>query len=80
MSGGNDSDKLALYKQGKKLVYKAKKLEKKNKVEKAKKIYFKAYDKFEKAYSKDKKNPDLWHVYRRECCETKNILTLRIKF
>ena len=59
MSGGNDSDKLALYKQGKKLVYKAKKLEKKNKVEKAKKIYFKAYDKFEKAYSKDKKNPDI---------------------
>ena len=29
MSGGNDNDKLALYKQGKKLVYKAKKLEKK---------------------------------------------------
>ena len=27
MSGGSDSDKLALYKQGKKLVYKAKKLE-----------------------------------------------------
>ena len=59
MSGSSDSDKLALYKQGKKLVYKAKKLEKKNKVEKAKKIYFKAYDKFEKAYSKDKKNPDI---------------------
>ena len=59
MSGGNDNDKLALYKQGKKLVYKAKKLEKKNKVEKAKKIYLKAYDKLEKAYAKDKTNPDI---------------------
>jgi len=59
MSGSSDSDKLDLYKQGKKLVYKAKKLEKKNKLEKAKKLYFKAYDKFEKAYVKDKKNADI---------------------
>ncbi|HIF61495.1 MAG TPA: tetratricopeptide repeat protein [Candidatus Pelagibacter sp.] len=59
MSGSSDSDKLYLYKQGKKLVYKAKKLEKKNKLEKAKKLYFKAYDKFEKAYAKDKKNADI---------------------
>ena len=54
-----DSDKASLYKSGKKLIIKAKKLEKKDKTEKAKKLYLKAYDKFEKAYSKDKKNPDI---------------------
>ena len=48
-----------LYKQGKKLVLKAKRLEKKNKIEKANKLYLKAYEKFENAYSKDKKNPDI---------------------
>ena len=55
--GGNDQANL--YKAGKTLVYRAKKLEKKNKIEKAKKLYTKAYNKFEKAYSKDKKNPDI---------------------
>ena len=60
MSGGNnDKDEISLYKSGKKLVLRAKKLEKKNKVEKAKKLYLKAYDKFEKAYAKDKKNADI---------------------
>ena len=54
-----DKDEVSLYKSGKKLVLKAKKLEKKNKVEKAKKLYLKAYDKFEKAYAKDKKNADI---------------------
>ena len=58
-SGSSSSDKKDLYKEGKSLVYRAKKLEKKNKEEKAKKIYLKAYKKFEKAYSKDKKNPDI---------------------
>jgi len=53
------SDKTNLYKTGKKLVYKAKKLEKKNKKEKAQKLYLKAYNKFEQAYAKDKKNPDI---------------------
>ena len=57
-SSGSDG-KENLYKSGKKLVYRAKKLEKKNKVEKAKKLYLKAYKKFEKAYSKDKKNADI---------------------
>mgnify|MGYP006097672063 CR=1 FL=1 len=47
------------YKSGKKLVYRAKKLEKKNKLEKAQKLYLKAYSKFEKAYKKNKKNPDI---------------------
>ena len=55
---GNSGD-ANLYKSGKKLVIKAKKLEKKEKIEKAKKLYLKAYDKFEKAYAKDKKNADI---------------------
>ena len=54
-----DSDKASLHKSGKKLVIKAKKLEEKNKTEKAKKLYLRAYDKLEKAYAKDKKNPDI---------------------
>jgi len=60
-SGDGDSgkDKVSLYKSGKKLVLRAKKLEKKDKIEKAKKLYLKAYNKFEKAYAKDKKNADI---------------------
>ena len=56
-SGGYE--KTSFYKAGKKMVIRAKKLEKKDKIEKAKKLYLKAYDKFEKAYAKDKKNPDI---------------------
>ena len=56
---GGGSNKVDLYKSGKKIVYRAKKLEKKNKLEKANKLYLKAFKKFEKAYSKDKKNPDI---------------------
>ena len=37
----------------------AKKLEKKDKVEKALSLYSKAFKKLEKAYAKDKKNPDI---------------------
>jgi len=58
-SGSTDKDEVSLYKAGKKLVLKAKKLEKKDKIEKAKKLYLKAYVKFEKAYAKDKKNADI---------------------
>jgi len=58
-SSGNDKDEVSLYKSGKKLVLRAKKLEKKDKIEKAKKLYLKAYGKFEKAYAKDKKNADI---------------------
>ena len=60
-AGGSagDKDEVSLYKTGKKLVLRAKKLEKKDKVEKAQKLYLKAYDKFEKAYAKDKKNADI---------------------
>ena len=58
-SNGNNNNQTNLYKAGKKLVQRAKKLEKKNKVEKAEKLYLKAYDKFQKAYVKDKKNADI---------------------
>jgi tetratricopeptide (TPR) repeat protein len=65
-SAGNvdaDSDKSTLYNSGKKLVLRAKKLEKKNKIEKAQKLYLKALSKFEKAYKKDKKNADLLNYF-----------------
>ena len=57
-SGVNDSGS-NLYKSGKKLVIKAKKLEEKNKISKAEKLYLRALDKLEKAYDKDKKNADI---------------------
>ena len=56
---GLDSTGSSLYKLGKKLVIKAKKLEEKDKIEKAEKLYLKALDKLEKAYDKDKKNADI---------------------
>ena len=56
---GNGNNETNLYKSGKKLVYKAKKLEKKNKIEKANELYLKAYNKFKKAYEKNKKNADI---------------------
>ena len=56
-SGGNTGSNL--YKSGKKLVIKAKKLEAKNKIEKAESLYLKALNKLEKAYAKDKKNADI---------------------
>ena len=59
MSGDSASNQENLYKSAKKLVLKAKKLEKKDKVEKALKLYSKAYDKLLKAYNKDNKNPDI---------------------
>ena len=58
-TGGSADSKDSLYKGAKKLVLRAKKLEKKDKVEKALKLYSKAYDKLLKAYNKDKENPDI---------------------
>ena len=58
-SGSSGNDETSLYNSGKKLVLRAKKLEKKNKIEKANKLYLKAYKKLEKAYDKNKKNPDI---------------------
>ena len=56
---GLDSTGSSLYKSGKKLIIRAKKLEEKEKIEKAKTLYLKALDKLEKAYAKDKKNADI---------------------
>ena len=58
-AGVSGADETSLYKSGKKLVIRAKKLEKKDKIEKANKLYLKAYDKFEKAYKKNEKNADI---------------------
>ena len=58
-SSSDGYDNAGLYKQGKKLVLRAKKLEEKNKKEKAEKLYLKALIKFEKAYAGDKKNADI---------------------
>ena len=58
-SSSDGYDNAGLYKQGKKLVLRAKKLEEKNKKEKAEKLYLKALVKFEKAYEKNKKNADI---------------------
>ena len=58
-SAGQDSTGSSLYKSGKKLIIKAKKLEKKEKIEKAQTLYLKALSKLEKAYDKDKKNADI---------------------
>ena len=60
-SGSNDgaSNQTNLYKSGKKLVLRAKKLEEKNKIEKANKLYLKAYDKLEKAYAQNKKDANI---------------------
>ena len=58
-SGNSENSNVNYYNAGKKLILKAKKLEKKNKIEKAKKLYIKAYKRLEKAYSKDKNNADI---------------------
>ena len=54
-SSGSNGNEANLYKEAKKFILKAKKLEKKDKVEKALKLYSKAYNKLLKAYDKDKK-------------------------
>ena len=58
-SDSSDESKSNYYNDAKKLVKKAGKLEKKEKIDKAKKLYSQAFKKFEKAYSSDKKNPDI---------------------
>ena len=58
-SSGGDSSKVSLYEEAVKLVKRAGKLEKKEKNDKAKKLYAQAFDKLEKAYKSDKKNPDI---------------------
>ena len=56
--GGSDN-KANFYNDAKKLIKRAGKLEKKEKIDKAKKLYSQAFKKLEKAYSSEKKNPDI---------------------
>ena len=58
-SSGNGGSKASLYDDAVKLVKRAGKLEKNEKTEKAKKLYSQAFNKLEKAYKSDKKNPDV---------------------
>ncbi len=61
-SAGSDSSedtKSNYYKDAKKLVKQAGKFEKKEKADKAKKLYSQAFEKLEKAYKSDNKNPDI---------------------
>ena len=58
-SSGSSSDKESLYEEAVKLVKRAGKLEKKDKTDKAQKLYSQAFNKLEKAYKSDKKNPDI---------------------
>ena len=58
-SDSSDDSKSNYYDDAKKLVKRAGKLEKKEKTDKAKKLYSQAFIKLEKAYSSDKKNPDI---------------------
>ena len=56
--GGGSSD-ASLYDEAVKLVKRAGKLERKDKLDKAKKLYSQAFNKLEKAYKKNKKDPDI---------------------
>ena len=58
-SDSSDESKSNYYDDAKKLVKKAGKLEKKEKIDKAKKLYSQAFKKLKKAYSSEKKNPDI---------------------
>ena len=58
-SSSSDNKEESLYNEAVKLIKRAGKLEKKEKTEKASKLYSKAFTKLEKAYSNDKKNPDI---------------------
>ena len=58
-SDSSDDSKSNYYDDAKKLIKRAGKLEKKEKIDKAKKLYSQAFKKLEKAYSSEKKNPDI---------------------
>ena len=63
-SGPSSSMGDSLYEDAVKLVKRAGKLEKKDKTDKAKKLYAQAFNKLEKAYKSDKKNPDILNYMR----------------
>ena len=58
-SSSTDDVKVNFFKDGKNLIKRAGKFEKKNKIEKANKLYSKAFEKFSEAYKNDKNNPDI---------------------
>ena len=60
-AGGDDSSSnyLDKYKEAKKLVVRAKKLEEKNKTDRALKLYSKALENLRDAYKTDRNNPDI---------------------
>tara|TARA_B100002052_G_scaffold261346_1_gene255156 strand:- start:726 stop:1211 length:486 start_codon:yes stop_codon:yes gene_type:complete len=60
-AGGDDSSSSYLdkYKEAKKLIVRAKKLEEKNKIDRASKLYSKALEKLKDAHKTDRKNPDI---------------------
>ena len=55
----SETSETAFYDKAVKLVKRAGKLDKKNKPEKAKKLYAQAFEELNKAYTSDKKNPDI---------------------
>ena len=61
-AGGDSSSsstKASMYDEAVKLIKRAGKLEKKDNIDKATKLYKEAFSKLEKAYKKDKNNPDI---------------------
>ena len=56
---GSSENYLDLYKDAKKFVERAKKLEEKNKIDRATKLYVKALEKLQRAYKTDRNNPDI---------------------
>ena len=56
---GSSSTKASMYDEAVKLVKRAGKFEKKDNIDKATKLYKQAFSKLEKAYKKDKNNPDI---------------------
>ena len=56
---GSSDNYLDQYKQAKKFVLRAKKLEEKNKNDRATKLYVKALEKLQQAYKTDRNNPDI---------------------
>ena len=56
---GSSSSKISMYDEAIKLIKRAGKLEKKENTNKATKLYKEAFSKLEKAYKKDKDNPDI---------------------
>ena len=56
---GSSDNYLDVYSEAKKIISRAKKLEKKNKVDRATKLYIKALEKLQVAYKTDRNNPDV---------------------